>query len=98
MENRDARQLGQQAQEEIRRQAIKMLNQGMTQLAVAKQLEVSRQHVGYWWKRYREGGWSALKKRRRGREPGSRRKLTPGQEQEAQRLIADKTPDQLKMK
>lgn len=98
MEKRDARRLGQQAQQEIRRQAIKMLKQGMKQVDVAAQLEVSRQHVGYWWKRYREGGMAALKEGRRGRPHGSGHKLTPEQESCIQKLITDKTPDQLKMK
>ena len=70
----------------------------MKQVEVAAQLEVSRQHVGYWWNRYRQGGWNALKKRRRGRAYGSKRKLSAEQEKEAQKLITDKTPDQLKMK
>ena len=98
MNKRDARLLGQEAQEEIRRQAIKLLQSGMTQVAVSQQLEVSRQHVGYWWKRYRKGGWDALKKQHRGFPKGVSRKLTEKQEREIQRLITDKTPDQLKMK
>ena len=98
MDKRDARLLGQQAQEEVRRQAIKLLKKGMKQVEVAAQLEVSRQHVGYWWKRYRQGGWNALKMRRRGRAFGAKRKLSAEQEKEVQKLISDKTPDQLKMK
>ena len=98
MDKRDARLLGQQAQEEVRRQAIKLLKKGMKQVEVAAQLEVSRQHVGYWWKRYRQGGWNALKMRRRGRAFGAKRKLSAEQEKEVQKLITDKTPDQLKMK
>jgi transposase len=40
----------------------------------------------------------ALKKRWRGRREGCERKLSAAQEQELQKLICDKTPDQLKMK
>ena len=98
MDKRDARLLGQEAQEEIRRQAIKLLKKGMKRVEVARQLEVSRQHVGYWWKRHQRGGWNALRKRRRGRAFGSKRKLSAEQEKEVQKLITDKTPDQLKMK
>ena len=98
MDKRDARLLGQEAQEEIRRQAIKLLKKGMKRVEVARQLEVSRQHVGYWWKRHQRGGWNALRKRRRGRAFGSKRKLSAEQAKEVQKLITDKTPDQLKMK
>ena len=77
MEKRDARMLGQQAQEEVRRQAIKLLKAGHTRVAVAAQLDVSRQHVGEWWHRYQQGGWAALKKRKRGVPKGTSRKLTP---------------------
>ena len=46
----------------------------------------------------RQGGWNALKMRRRGRAFGAKRKLSAEQEKEVQKLISDKTPDQLKMK
>ena len=89
MDKRDARLLGQQAQEEVRRQAIKLLKKGMKQVEVAAQLEVSRQHVGYWWKRYRQGGWNALKMRRRGRAFGAKRKLS-AEEKEVQRRTGER--------
>lgn len=98
MENRDARTLHPQAQEELRRRAIKMLNQGRTQQAVADDLDVTRQAVGKWWKRYKDGGWSSVKKQKRGRRKGDNRFLTPERESEIQKLICDKTPDQLKLR
>ena len=98
MEKRDARTLSQEAQEEVRRQAIKGLESGKSQAAVARELDVSRAAVNGWWKRHREGGWKALRKRRRGRKEGTDRKLTVEQEKEVQRVIVDKTPDQLKLR
>lgn len=98
MDHRDARTLNQEAQEELRRQAIRLLKSGMSQKAVAEQIEVSRMAVHTWWKRYREGGWSVLKKRRRGRSAGEQSKLSAAQEEEVQRIITDKRPDQLKLK
>lgn len=98
METRDARTLKSEAQEELRRQAIKMLQRGMKQQEVADQLEVSRRAVGIWWGTFREGGWAALRKKKRGRPAGVHGKLSEIQEREVQKLIADKTPDQLKMK
>ncbi len=97
MEKRDARMLGQQAQEEVRRQAVKLLKSGYTHVAVAERLDVSRQHVSEWWSRYQEGDWAALKKRKRGVPKGASRKLTAEQKVEVQRLITDQMPDQLKL-
>jgi len=97
MEKRDARTLDPKTQEEVRRRAIKMLQKGRTQQRVADELEVSRTRVNGWWKRFQEGGWEALRAQKRGPKKRSR-KLTVEQEEEVQRLIADKTPDQLKLK
>jgi hypothetical protein len=73
MENRDARTLHPQAEEELRRRAIKILKQGHTQQGVADALDLTRQAVGKWWKKEKE-------------------------EEEIQKRIRDKTPDQLKLK
>lgn len=97
MENPDTRTLNQDAQEEIRRQAIRQLKQGKTQTEVAQNLGVHQPTVNRWWKRYQEGGWAALKKKKRGRREGTDRFLTPEQEEEIQKVIVDKTPDQLKL-
>ena len=97
MEKRDARTLTPQAQEEVRRRAVKMLQKGQTQKAVAEDLEVSRSRVNGWWKRFESGGWQALKARKRGPK-GDSRKLSAEQELEVQQIIAEKTPDQLKLK
>ncbi|NJM55920.1 MAG: helix-turn-helix domain-containing protein [Verrucomicrobiae bacterium] len=92
---RDARQLGQEAREEVRRQAVRLVKPGMSRKAVAEQLEVSRQHVGDWYKRYQVGGWASLRKGKRGRPVGRGRRLSAEQEAEVQRLITGKLPDQL---
>lgn len=98
MLERDARTLTQEAQEEVRRHAIKMLNRGRTQLEVAKELGIYPTTLTRWWKRYQQGGWNALKKKKRGRRLGEDRKLSMEQELHIQKLIVDKTPDQLKMR
>lgn len=90
--------LTQEAQEEVRRYAIKLLKSGLTQAQAAEMLEVSRGAVNRWWKRHRDGGMDSLKKRRRGRVEGVARRISSDQEQEVQKIICDKTPDQLKMK
>ncbi len=98
MENRDSRTLSQEAQEEQRRQAIRGLKSGKTQVLVSKELGVYPSTVNEWWKRYQAGGWEALRKKRRGRSYGDKRKLTIEQERRIQKEIVDKTPDQLKLR
>jgi transposase len=98
MENRDARTLSPDAQEELRMRAVNMVNNGMTRTEVGRMLGVTRQHVGEWCKRYAQGGVKALKKQKRGIPLGANRKLTAEQELEVQKTMVDKTPDQLKMK
>ena len=71
-----------------------MLQKGPTQQSVADEREVSRIRVNGWWKRFQKGGWEALRAQKRGLKKRSR-KLTVEQEEEVQRLIADKNPDPL---
>jgi transposase len=61
MENRDARTLTQDAQHEIRRQAIKLHLKGFGPSRNAEDLDVHRNAVSGWINRYKEGGMKALK-------------------------------------
>lgn len=53
--------------------------------------------VSGWIKRYKAEGLSSLKAKKRGPAVGATRQLTQDQEQRLQKLITDKTPDQIKM-
>lgn len=77
--------------------AVRMVLKGRKQKEVAEELQVSEQAVCGWMRRFRDGSWDALGKGQRGRRLGQKRKLTERQEQEVQKLITDKTPDQMKM-
>jgi transposase len=46
---------------------------------------------------YQASGWSAIRPTARGRTPGQGRALSAEQEQQIQRAIIDKRPEQLKM-
>ena len=46
---------------------------------------------------YREGGWAAVNVKPRGRKRGEGRQLTPVQKAQIDRLVCNKTPDQLKL-
>lgn len=64
---------------------------------VAETVGVSTKAVSGWIKRYKLEGPSSLKARKRGPDIGSNRQLNPDQEKQLQKLIADKTPDQIKL-
>ena len=97
MERRDARKLQSEAQYELRRSCIRMLRKGMKQHEVAEALEVARGTVGRWWGIYRQEGMNGLKAKTRGRRHGEKRRLDREQERSIQRMLVDKTPDQLKL-
>lgn len=97
MNTEDARKLPPSAQEEKRKLAIKLWKKGNLIKDVAETVGVSAKAVGGWIKRYKLEGPSSLKARRRGPETGAYRHLTPDQEKQLQKLIADKTPDQIKL-
>lgn len=97
MPQRDARSLPAAAQEEKRHIAIRLRQEGRTFAEIGESVGVHWATVHGWWRRYEEGGIEALASRRRGRRPGTNRRLTPVQERTLQGLISDKTPDQLRM-
>ncbi len=74
-----------------------MVRQGMKQVEVASFLEVSRTSVVRWWRNYRQEGMNGLKQKTRGRSHGQKRRLDREQKRSIQRMLVDKTPDQLKL-
>ena len=97
MEKRDARKISSEAQYELRCRCLRMVRQGMKQVEVASILEVSRTSVVRWWRSYRQEGMNGLKQKTRGRRHGQKRRLDREQERSIQRMLVDKTPDQLKL-
>ena len=97
MEKIDSRTLSVEALNERRRRAVKMRLQGVSLKETATQCEMSRTTVIAAVKAYEAGGWVAVDIERPGRPSGVGRMLSTEQEREVQRLIRDRTPDQLKM-
>jgi len=97
MRENDSRKLSVEALNERRRQVLACLLKGMNQQAAGEQCGVSVVTVWDVWKRYQRGGAKAIAVNRPGRRPGKGRILTSEQEREAQKLIAERTPDQLKL-
>ena len=97
MPHPDARTLPPAAQAEKRRLAMTMGEAGQSFTAIGAALGVHYMTVSMWWDRYQAGGLDALAVRKRGRKPGTHRRLTARQEQAIRRAITDTTPHQLKL-
>jgi transposase len=96
MEKIDARTHSPEVQYEIRKQVIRLRKQGLPNKTVAQGVSISVYHASRIWQSYKKGGSKAIEPGTRGRRHKEKRTLTEDQEREIQRLIVDKTPDQLK--
>jgi len=93
----DARTLNQQTQYELRKQVVRLREKGVDNHAISEIVGLSQSHVSTICKRYERGGLDAIKPGLRGRRHGAQRELTAEQEVGIQKLLVDKTPDQLKL-
>lgn len=91
------RSLSRQARHERRVQVIRLRKAGLSYELIAQQTGLSRTGVFNICARHQAGGAAALRDRIGGRPLGDGRLLSAEQEAEVRRLIADRTPDQLKM-
>jgi len=97
MEKIDARKLPKESLNLLKDQTIRLLKQGHKQVTVARLLGIRAATVSEWSSKYKQGGKKALHTKKRGVKTGQGRMLTDDQEQEIQKMIIDKTPDQLKL-
>jgi transposase len=98
METRDARSLSPEAQEALRRKAVRaVVEGGRTRTEVAELFGVTRQTVALWVKAYRARGERALEARPRGRPKGKGTRLEPWQMAQVAKTLRDRMPDQLKL-
>src|ERR671937_1856347 len=95
MTDEDARSLPGAGQAALRKRAVRVVLDGMTQAQAARVFGVHPNAVNRWIKRYREGGWDGLSERRRGRRAGEQPALAEPQQQEVIALVRESTPDQL---
>jgi transposase len=93
----DARTITGKALQLLRTQTIRLLQTGKTQAEVAGLNGVSRFTVGKWWRAYQADPETGLKVKKRGRQKGADCTLNETQAKEIQKLICDKSPDQLKL-
>jgi len=97
MNRTDSRSLSDDALIERRKQVVRCRLNGLGLKDSAAQCSMSRHAANRAWQLYKKKGWRALDTRRTGRPEGSGQLLTDEQQQETQRLISDKMPDQLKL-
>lgn len=97
MEKIDARTLNQEAQYQIRRQVVKLRKRGMKYKEIGEIVGITPTHACRIFKRYESKGSEAIIKRQRGRRPGEQLTLKEEQAAAIQKMIIDKTPDQIKM-
>jgi len=97
MEKIDARKLSLENLELLRHQAVRLLKQGHKQSEAARIIGVRAATISEWWSKFQSGGKKALKLRQPGPAKGANCLLSMEEEKEIQKLIIDKTPDQLKL-
>lgn len=91
------RSLSREARHERRVQVVRLRKAGRTYDEIAAQTGLSRTGVFDICKRHEAAGAQALRDAPSGRKTGDGRRLNAAQEALVRKLIADKTPDQLKM-
>lgn len=94
----NAVKLSPKEQYQIRKNIVRLLEQGKGNSEIAEILDVSERHVRSVKKAYSEGGIEAIKPKKRGRSYGEKRILTPKQEEEIMTIIANKDPMQFNFK
>ena len=97
MEKEDARYQTLEQLHERRKQVVRLYKQGYGVMRIVKQTGLSYPTVRGVIDRYETSGAASIKPALRGNAVGTRRSLTPDQEQLIQRTICDKRPEQLKM-
>ena len=93
---KDARSLSSEAQEALRRRAVEAVRAGMKQVEAARVFGVTRQAIGIWIAKERQGGSNALRAGTKGR-PRTGGRLSGWQAAAICRLIRDRHPEQLKL-
>lgn len=97
MEKTDARKHSPKMQYEIRKQVVRLRQQGFPNKTIAAGVGISEGRASKIWQSYVKGGSKAISLRKRGRRTGEKRTLTADQEAHIQRSLIDKMPDQLKL-
>lgn len=93
MTKSDGRQLNIDTQNYLRRQAIRLREQGKPVSEIADYLGVNQSVVGKWWRQYKATGEAAFSQQTRGRRPGSGQLLSEVQQAELRQCIKTGAPE-----
>jgi transposase len=98
MKTTDSCKLNHETQYELRKQVVRLKKSGeLDNQSISDIVGLCPTHISTIWKKYQRGGLDAIKPGVRGRRHGAQRELTAEQEAGLQKLLVDKTPDQLKL-
>jgi transposase len=92
----DARKLSPEEKATLRKKIIRLMKKHSDTKIVSEMCECSIRHVQNVWKNYKEKGIVVVKEKKVGRPPNTGR-LTLEQQQEIQKILIDKNPNQLKL-
>ena len=93
----DARKKAAPEQEKLRKRAVRLHKQGLTNRDIGQKLGVHAGTVCRWLKLYEREGTGAIKARARGPGRKLKRQLTVNQEGKILQRLIDHTPDQLEL-
>ena len=97
MKTTDARKLDQQTQFELRKQVVRLKEKGKNNAEISDIVGLSQSHISTVWQKYQRGGLDAIEPGVRGRRHGAQRRRSAEQEAGIQKLLLEKTPEQLKL-
>ncbi len=97
MEKVDFRCLPEQERIVIRTTAMKLIKSGKKKKEVAELFGVKAGTISEWVKKHKESGVKGLKAKKRGVKSEDKKLLSEEQENQIQRMIVDKMPDQLRL-
>ena len=93
----DLRKAKKEEKEALRLVAIKLHKQKKSQKEISILLNIHKNTIYKWVKRYKNGGIKGLKDQKQGHDEGIGRLLSAKQEKEIRDMIIDKMPEQLKL-
>ena len=96
MEKIDVRKLKQEVQQSLRDQIVYLRKKDEMNQDIARFLGINEQYASTIWQKYKKGGKRAIAILPQGRREGQKRSFSVEQEGAIQRLLIDKTPEQLK--
>jgi len=98
MKNEDKRKLSIETKYELRKQIVRLKQSGRPTVEIVEITGLRSQSINRIWRSFQAGGQEAIRMRPQGRRVGEKRRLTLEQEMRLQRLMVDKTPEQLRFK